>query len=90
MNHSAQDKPTHDHRTHATQLFNDTWTLMDLETRTSEQVDAKDWDLARAYCLHKNTELTQQYINQALSVAISEKENRELLESDIATICTRS
>lgn len=154
MNHSAQDKPNHDHRTLAAQLFNDSWTIMDLETRTSEQVDAmihtahasayhwlqagnlinqarshwqisrvyvvanrpeparyhahrcleycqqadaEDWDLAYAYealaracCLHENTELTQQYINQALSIPISEKENRELLESDIATICTPS
>jgi len=48
------------------------------------------WQISRAYRLLNNRELTQQYINQALSIPISEKETRELLESDLATICTAS
>ena len=39
MNQVNQDKPKHNHRALATQLFNDTWTIMDLDTRTSEQID---------------------------------------------------
>jgi len=111
MNQVNQDKPKHNHRAFAARLFNDTWTIMDLDSRTSEMIHTEHvsvyhwlqagnlnlinqarghWPISRTYSLKNNTELTQQYINQALSVPISEKETRELLESDLATICTAS
>ena len=139
-----------DHRKLAIELFNHTWTLMDLESRTVEQtdemlhsahastyhwlqvgepinqargpwrisraytltrrfepvlyhvqqcldickqIDARDWDrafaweaLARAHSINGDRIRTLENIKLAQTTPIEKKEDRELLEADLATI----